>query len=318
MLYFKDDKQVTVYFSNGDIAVWKVDNAQYTKIIEMCQRNEWIQIETLHNQAKIIMTANDISVNESGHVVVNNIELKPDEENHLLNMIQLLKEKGCIESELDKVRPFLRNMLENPYIDATHELYLYCKNMDFEITEDGCFLAYKNVREDLSSIHDGGKTKHIIGQYTEVENFDTDRNKTCSTGLHFAAKGYLNSYVGSTTIVVKVNPKDVVAIPTDYNHMKGRCKRYMTVGILSQNGDLETTNLKAATGQNVVKTKAKVETDRKTAKKKAKNRIEETADNMKIYKNDVAKVAEVMNLSEETVKRNMRKYRERRQFFNEN
>lgn len=60
-------------------------------------------------------------------------------------------------------------MFQNPYINAVEEIYEYCLAKDFEITEDGCLLAYKNVNNDYGSIHDGGKTKHAIGQITKVE-----------------------------------------------------------------------------------------------------------------------------------------------------
>ena len=98
MFYFKDDKQVTVYFENGDIGVWKSDNKDFNKVIEKCEKNEWIQIETLHNQAKILMTSDSTKVEKDGKVSVikNNksITLEPIEDNNLLNMIALLKKKG--------------------------------------------------------------------------------------------------------------------------------------------------------------------------------------------------------------------------------
>ena len=44
-------------------------------------------------------------------------------------------------------------------------------------------------------------------------------------------------------VVPEVNPKDVVAIPKDYNFATGRCKKYYVVGILGQEGTLATTNI---------------------------------------------------------------------------
>ena len=315
MFYAKDDKQISVYFKDGQGATWKSDHPQFQRVVDMAQKEDWIMIQFLHNPAKAILD-NPATISNTGDEIVitsntgDEVKAEPTGD-PLLEMIALLQKKGILDNNIEPVKPFLRNMLENPFIQATQEIYEYCRNMDFEITPDGCFLAYKRVRADLGSLHDGGKTKHVIGEYTEVEHFDTNRRNYCSNGLHFCAKSYLIGYGGDVTIIVKVNPKDVVSIPEDYNFTKGRCRRYLTVGILAQNGTLQTTNLKEATGEIVVKTETKAKADKKLAKKEAKtsNRILETVQNMKIYKDDVEKVAKVMNISVETVKRNIRKHK---------
>ena len=329
MFYFKDNKQLTVYFADGNSAVWQVGNPQFDRVLELCQNSNWIQIEMLHNQAKVFLN-NKVSIQDDKLIIqasddATSVDLNTgqddklmtvdlgtiDETDPILAFIKLLKDKGTIDTEIERIKPFLQNVFENPFIDAVQEIYEYCKAMDFEITEDGCFLAYKYVNENLTSKYDG-KTKHAIGEYTEVTHFDTNRRNECSSGLHFCSKSYLSSYGGQTIIVVKINPKDVVSIPTDYNFAKGRCRRYMMVGYIAQDGTLQTTNLEEATGEKIVKTKAKARLDRKVSKKKADTskstgRIQETVQNMKIYKDDVAKVAKVMNISPETVKRNIRK-----------
>ena len=315
MFYFKDDNQITVYFTNGSSAVWANTHKDYSRVCSMVEDNNWISIEMLHNENKLIMDKE--TTIEQNNIVVkgsdgskHKIDMEKSD-NPVVHFIQLLKNKGVIDSELSRIKPFLTNMFENKYIDAVTEIYDFCKAMDFEITEDGCFLAYKNVRKDLSSIHDNGATKHTIGEYTEVTEFNTDRNQTCSTGLHFCSKGYLQSYAGDTTIIVKIDPRDVVAIPVDYNNMKGRCKRYMPIGILGTDGNLNTTNIEAMTDGKVtiVKTEKQAKADKKAATKAAPNRILETVKLMSVHNNDAKKVASIMNISVETVKRNMRKYR---------
>ena len=319
MFYFKDNNQLSVYFSDGSIAVWDITNPTVEQVEKACKSSNWIQVEILHNQAKALLTK-DVSISE-GKLQINDkdtgqtveIELNEDQST-IVSFISILKEKGVIDTEIERIKPFLINMYENPYIESVTELYDYCKAQDFEITEDGCFLAYKNVNEDLGSCYDGGKTKHTIGEYTEVENFDTDRRRGCSNGLHFCSKSYLSYYPGHTTIIVKVNPKDVVAIPTDYNFAKGRCKKYYVVGILGKGGTLNTTNIEAVSEGKVkiVKTKERTKTDKKLAKNKAKQpggRIEETISLMKTHKNNIEKVAKIMDISVETIKRNIRKHK---------
>jgi len=58
---------------------------------------------------------------------------------------------------------------------------------------------------------------------------DDDQNRTCSASLHFCSRDYLNHFGGERIVVVKINPRDVVSIPTDYNNSKGRACRYEIV-----------------------------------------------------------------------------------------
>lgn len=313
MFYFLEPNSITVYFSDGNNAVWKASNSDYNKVVELAKKSEWVAIAAMHNQAKTILQ-NDVTLKENKLVFYDkttgtNTEIDISHtNNHLFKFIKLLRTKGVIDEEIIRIKPFLENMFKNPFINAVHEIYDFCTKMDFEITEDGCFLAYKNVNADLSSIYDNGKTKHVIGGYTEVEAYDTDRNQTCSKGLHFCSRNYLKSYPGSTTIIVKVNPMDVVAIPTDYNFEKGRCRRYMTVGVIGKEDTLQSTDIvylsKGAV--KIVKTDTQKAIDNKIV---ATNRIEKTAELMKKYKNNVVKVAKEMGIRVSTVKRNMRKYR---------
>jgi hypothetical protein len=42
----------------------------------------------------------------------------------------------------------------------------------------------------------------------------------------------LSHFGGERTVIVKINPRDVVSIPTDYNEAKGRACRYEVIGEL--------------------------------------------------------------------------------------
>ena len=140
-----------------------------------------------------------------------------------------------IQEGLD-VKPWIRfaeNVYANPNEYSREELYLFLEKADLPITEDGCFLAYKNVRSDYRDIY-SGSFDNSVGQVVEMsrDNVDTNRDNTCSVGLHFASKDYLPHYRGGggRTMIVKINPADVVSIPSDYNNTKGRTWRYEVVG----------------------------------------------------------------------------------------
>ena len=130
---------------------------------------------------------------------------------------------------------FLDNLMQNPNESGTivEELYGFLEACNLPITSDGHFLAYKMVRKDFKDIYTG-KMDNSVGQVIEMprEQCDFDRGSTCSTGLHFCSEGYLGHYgteSSSQVVVVKVNPRDVTSIPTDYNNAKGRACRYEIV-----------------------------------------------------------------------------------------
>lgn len=136
---------------------------------------------------------------------------------------------------VDPMVKFIENLLQNPSAKAVEELYQFIEYGRMPITPDGCFLAYKRVNGNYTSVFDG-KTDNSIGTVVEMDrNLVDDRsNNTCSRGLHFCSVGYLAHYSGYRIIVLKVNPRDVVSIPTDYHNTKGRACRYEVVGELTQ------------------------------------------------------------------------------------
>lgn len=136
---------------------------------------------------------------------------------------------------------FLENLMENPSKRAVDELYGFLEACDLPITVDGHFLAYKRVNSDYTSIHDS-KTDNSIGAKPSMPRnaVNEDKDVTCSTGLHFCSKDYLphfGSSRGNRTVVVKINPRDVVSIPSDYNNAKGRACTYEIVGEVTTNSD---------------------------------------------------------------------------------
>jgi len=126
---------------------------------------------------------------------------------------------------------FLENLMENPGYRSRNCLYNFLSHWSAPITEDGCFLAYKNVNNNYTDVHTG-TFDNSIGTTVSMPRRDVndDPNQTCSSGLHVAAPSYLPSFApGRRTIVCKINPRDVVAVPTDYSHAKMRVCQYEVV-----------------------------------------------------------------------------------------
>lgn len=138
---------------------------------------------------------------------------------------------------------FLDRLQANPSKTAQDELYLFLESSKAKmpITEDGCFLAYKKVRHDYKDLH-SGTVYYGIGTTVEMprNQVDDNRNNLCSAGLHFCSLDYLKSFHGGNypIVIVKIDPADVVSIPSDYNNAKGRTWRMEVLGL--HKGDQET------------------------------------------------------------------------------
>lgn len=147
--------------------------------------------------------------------------------------------------EFNYLLQFLDNVAENPSNTAIQELYMFLEDNSLPITPDGYFLAFKRITDDYKDCRTN-TFDNRVGAIVEMkrEDVDDNRDRTCSTGLHFCAKGYLKSYHGDRIVVVKINPADVVSIPSDYNNMKGRCCKYMVVAeVVADEKDLDKINL---------------------------------------------------------------------------
>ncbi len=136
---------------------------------------------------------------------------------------------------------FMDKLYKNPSKTAVDELFLWLDKANMPITDDGCFFAYKKVKDDYTSFHKapgGVDVANTPGTVVEMprNEVDDNRSKTCSYGLHFCSYHYLPSYHGSQgkVVLVKIDPADVVSIPSDYDNAKGRASKYTVVGEIAE------------------------------------------------------------------------------------
>lgn len=136
---------------------------------------------------------------------------------------------------------FLDNLMSNPSMVSRKELYLFLEAADLPITEDGCFLAYKAVAYNFKDKHsrtfdNSPGTTHSMPR----SQVDDDRERTCSYGFHAAAYQYASGFMGygDKMVAVKINPADVVSVPSDYNNQKLRTCKYVVMFEISDAGDV--------------------------------------------------------------------------------
>lgn len=142
--------------------------------------------------------------------------------------------------EFDAITNFMINLSENPSDLSIVSLVKFLRHRNMPLTKDGCFLAYKAVKEDYKDIY-SGSIDNKVGSTVSIDRseVDDDSSRYCSTGLHVGAIDYVFDYgrinkddtddSKNRIIVVKVNPRDVVTSPTDNNFMKLRCCQYQVL-----------------------------------------------------------------------------------------
>ena len=208
-------------FSEDTIAIDN-SNPRFNEIFQLCKEGKFADaaaIATIKQQINQAFVGTGVEVS-GGEVNFNGQPLH----NVICTRILDILRDGLDASSLVK---FLENLMKNPSFTAVQELYLFLEHNRIPITEDGCFLAWKKIRNDWKDIY-SGTIDYSVGAKPQMprNQVDEDRERTCSKGLHVAGWDYLPHFgqrdSSDRVVIVKVNPADVVAVPSDYNNAKMR------------------------------------------------------------------------------------------------
>jgi len=231
--YIVQGNNVVLVIDNESYNINRDSHSNYHKILEAIRTGEWDTIKDLIDVGKTITNYS------KGKLSIVNGELFWDGRvfhNSLAKRIIAMYEQGF---EINPMINFMDNLMSNPSYRAVEELYGFLEKNTLPITPDGCFMAYKRVK----TLGNGnfvdyytGKISNNVGDTVTMERnaVNDDKDATCSAGLHFCSLSYLtqSGYAdGGIILLVKINPKDVVSIPSDYNDQKGRCCAYTVEAI---------------------------------------------------------------------------------------
>lgn len=137
-----------------------------------------------------------------------------------------------LEQDID-IKPlynFVVRLYKNSSYRAVKELFGFLEQSSLPITPDGCFMAYKKVTVDYTDCFTRSFDNSVGAKVSMPRHaVNEDKEQTCSAGLHFAAYNYADSFGRGPLMAIKIDPADVVAIPSDYNNEKGRCCGYEVV-----------------------------------------------------------------------------------------
>lgn len=133
---------------------------------------------------------------------------------------------------------FLEKVEQNPQEHSRQQLFRWLQKHRFAIAPDGDFIAYKGVTSDEMSVTSGMAMVNGVLVNGQIPNkpdtiVEMPRSKVafdpgvgCSTGLHAGNWRYAKEFSRGTVLRVKINPRDVVSVPTDSNDEKLRVCRY--------------------------------------------------------------------------------------------
>jgi hypothetical protein len=222
------------YLITGNAVVVVINNKQYTlskgnigfdALIEAIKEGRWEDVPALASPVVAVRKFSNGFVDViDGQVTYDGQPIHSVLSQKILDMF----EQGF---DINPLTNFMQNLYTNPSKRAVDELYGFLESGNMPITEDGYFLAYKKVREDYTDVH-SGKFDNSVGKVVSMPRNQVDDNKdnTCSAGLHFCSFDYLKSFGGSRIMILKINPADVVSIPSDHQQQKGRTWRYTVIG----------------------------------------------------------------------------------------
>jgi hypothetical protein len=215
---FADGKVLTILNNHKNFYrlqdMLKMPEHDVPAIVKLMDREDNIRKATLKNTRVVV---------DNGTVYYDDEEVNNSLTDKLLDML----DEGYDATPWIK---FLENLMLNPSYRSRECLYNFLEKFDAPITPEGNFIAFKRIRKDWKDIH-SGTFDNSVGTVVKMERakVNDDPQHTCSAGLHICADKYLQHFASATdsrTIVVEVNPANVVAVPYDYDFAKMRVCEY--------------------------------------------------------------------------------------------
>lgn len=198
----------------------------FTRLKSALERKNWKAVPKLVTLAKALFsaTAGNVKV-EKGVVMYKGTAIHDSLARRILDLIN----KG---QEVKPMLWFMDNLYKNPEPKAIAEFFDWWEGSSLPMTDDGCFIAYKSVDENLMDQHThqiSNAPGQVIVMTRKASN--TNWRTLCSSGFHVCTKAY--GLYGTRVMSVKINPADVLAVDNDAAG-KLRCLKYEVLAELTK------------------------------------------------------------------------------------
>jgi hypothetical protein len=225
--YILTDKQITITCPDGHPrSILREDRIFEDVKVAIAEKN-WEVIPDLVNPKKVVEDkySSTFRIDED-KVYIGNEALPYSLSKRI---IDFAKNNLPVEPLLN----FWANLNLNPSYRSVQQLHEFLEANSHPITSDGCFIAYRRITDDYKDFHTKTVDNSIGATVSMPRNkVNEDPTQTCSYGLHVANYYYASSCYCSGSgklVAVKVNPRDVVAVPTDYNQAKMRVCEFVVM-----------------------------------------------------------------------------------------
>jgi hypothetical protein len=239
-LYVQDGKSYLTVYQDGEVYQANSDHPRWADIVQQIVVEQSTAALYLFDVAATV--AERFSLSERVAVENGTVFFDGDPVHTTLTeqILRFLRDDLPVEP---LVR-FWENLAANPSEHSREQLYTWLHDRDFTITEDGCFIAYKGLRDDMTSIASGpayvddnpvqGHVPNNVGSVVTIQRsyVDPDSFVGCSTGLHAGTWEYASDFAQGKVVTVKINPRDVVSVPTDCEAQKLRVCRYEVLEVI--------------------------------------------------------------------------------------
>ncbi len=210
----------------GSTRIISAEDPRFQKIMSCIKEGRWNDLPALMDPStQLKVYSNGRMKLENGQVTINGKKVSSRLNARIISLME-------DEQPFDVLVNFQERLEQCPSNRVLNQLFDFLEANHFPLHPDGRFLAYKGVRSDYKDIH-SGTFDNSPGQRPSVPRNQVDENpeQTCSYGLHVASHAYAHSFSNNQKVIeVLVDPKDVVAVPTDHNNAKMRVCEYLVIG----------------------------------------------------------------------------------------
>lgn len=200
-------------FGGGQTLTARDSHPNFKKIVSFIMAGKHQEAEKLFSITEFVKTATDNKITvKNGGVYYLNTQLH----NAVCNKILDFVAQGL---DVNPWLKFLEKLLENPSKYIYNNLYSFMEQYKLSIDDNGDIYALKAVKHNLKSKWTDILVQYVVGQtYAEPRVLLTDdqNDSYCGPGLWFGHEKFVFDYGSGNdhVLVVKVNPKDVIAIPS--------------------------------------------------------------------------------------------------------
>jgi hypothetical protein len=231
------ESSVILHYQGNAITIQAAtDRLLFVELRQIIKDGDWVKLteKFLDVKARI-----EKYTDKNFYIQDKNLYLKGEDQPIPKNISKKLLELEASGEDFMPVVRFWKKLQSNPSEASREQLFGFVTHNKIPLTEMGDIVVEKGVDQKsgapVGELVDcrTGSVDNSIGTevYMARKHVDENPEETCSHGLHVGAPDYVRRhYKNSIIVVCVVNPRDVVAVPTDYNNTKMRVCRYVVMG----------------------------------------------------------------------------------------